>query len=193
MTQPIIALVGISGVGKSTLLRAAAETLTFQHLQASALIKEAKERRTSAAVASDELRTADIADNQALLVEGFGLARNSGDALVVLDGHTVIDTPLGLITIEPSVFAAVGVTQFIFVADDPNAILSRRTDDQSRNRPQRSALELEQHQEQAVLAAFKAALHLGVPLHMLTPHQREALIEIFAKAAEPGHLYSSSR
>jgi adenylate kinase len=185
MRQSVVALVGISGVGKSTLLRAAAKYVSFQHLQASALIKEAKERQSAAAVATDELRTADITDNQALLVKGFTNARDPAAQLVVLDGHTVIDTPTGLITIEPGVFAALGVTQFVFVADDPQAIFARRANDQTRQRPQRTPVELAHHQEQAMLAAFKVALSLEVPLHMFTPAQFEGVRDILAKAATP--------
>lgn len=192
MKQSVIALVGISGVGKSTLLRTAAAFVPFQHLQASALIKEAKELLSSDAVVTDDLRTADITHNQALLVKGFSNARNPAERLIVLDGHTVIDTPAGLITIEPSVFSALGVTEFIFVADDPKSILSRRANDQSRNRPERSVLELAHHQEQAVLTAFAAALKLRTPLHILTPCQLDALLEILAQEAKP-RINSSSR
>lgn len=185
MTKSVVALVGISGVGKSTLLRAAADTIQFQHLQASALIKAAKEKQTSAAVLTDELRTADIADNQALLVNGFIQTRSPDALIVVLDGHTVIDTPNGLTTIEPNVFAALGVTEFIFIADDPELIHARRSNDSSRNRPNRLARELALHQEQAVLAAFRAALILGVPLHMLSPRQLGGLLELLARATKP--------
>lgn len=191
MKQPVVALVGISGVGKSTLLRSAAEFVSFQHLQASALIKEAKERQTSAAVATDELRTADITDNQALLVKGFTNARDPAAKLVVLDGHTVIDTPTGLITIEPDVFAALGVTQFVFVADDPQAIFARRANDQIRRRPQRTPVELTHHQEQAMLAAFKIALVIEVPLHMFTPAQFEWVRDLLVQAAAPRQPGSS--
>jgi adenylate kinase len=185
MTQSIIALVGISGVGKSTLLRAAAETVRFQHLQASALIKAAKEKQTTEAVVTDELRTADITDNQALLVKGFNQARAPDSHLIILDGHTVIDTPNGLTTIEPSVFAALGVTEFIFIADDPEAIHTRRVNDSSRNRPNRSARELALHQEHALLAACNAALSLAVPLHLYTPRKLDGLFGILAQAAKP--------
>jgi adenylate kinase len=185
MTESVIALVGISGVGKSTLLRAAAETVQFQHLQASALIKAAKENQTAEAVVTDELRTADITDNQALLVQGFRDARDPSKNLIVLDGHTVIDTPNGLITIEPEVFEALGVTQFIFIADDPEAIHTRRVNDSSRNRPNRSARELALHQEHALLAAFNAALSLAVPLHLYTPRKLDCLFGILAQAAKP--------
>lgn len=184
MRQSVIAVVGISGVGKSTMLRTAVASIPFQHLQASALIKEAKELQSSGTVATDDLRTKDITDNQALLIKGFSNRRDPVAALIVIDGHTIIDAPSGLIIIEPSVFAAMGVTEFIFIADDPMAILSRRANDKSRNRPERSTIELAHHQEQAVLAAFSAALNLAVPLHIFTSGQIEALREIIAQAAE---------
>ena len=44
MTQPVVALLGLSGVGKSTILRKLAAHIAFQHLQASAIIKAAQKR-----------------------------------------------------------------------------------------------------------------------------------------------------
>lgn len=183
MKQSIVALVGISGVGKSTLLKAALDHVPFQHLQASALIKAAKEAITTSPVAADDLRQADINDNQALLVHGFGSARSPDEPLIVLDGHTVIDTPSGLVGIEPRVFAELGVTRFIFLADDPAAISLRREKDQSRSRPRRSTEELEEHQMQALLNAFVAARHLDVPLLVFTVSQVDGLCAALEAAA----------
>lgn len=185
MKQSIVALVGISGVGKSTLLKAASDRVQFQHLQASALIKAGKEAITASTIAADDLRRADINDNQALLVHGFNNARSPDAPLIVLDGHTVIDTPSGLVRIEPRVFAALGVTQFIFLADDPAAISIRRENDQSRTRPKRSPQELDDHQTQALLNTFAAARHLGVPLMVFTINQVDAVRSALEFAASP--------
>ena len=166
MTQTVVALVGISGVGKSTVLRAIAETLVFQHLQASALIKDARNALEAGAVGHDDLRQVDIGDNQALLVEGFRAARDLAMGTVILDGHTVIDTPNGLVRIEPSVFGALGIQKFVLVVDGPDAIHRRRAGDTTRKRPVRSAAELDKHQNEALLAAYAAACLLGIPLHV---------------------------
>jgi adenylate kinase len=168
LTQPALALVGLSGVGKSTLLRAVSEHIQFQHLQASALIKAAREALAAAPVATDDLRRADINDNQMLLIEGFKDARSPDASLVVLDGHTVVDTPSGLVKIAPEVFGALGISDFVFIAEDAEVIFQRRRADQTRNRPDRSPEELDEQQTQALLAAFQAARMLCVPLHVLS-------------------------
>ncbi len=167
MSQPIIALVGISGVGKSTLLEACFESSKFQHLQASQLIKTEREQLTSAAIDPDELRSGDITENQKLLIAGFHRSKDPTAPAVILDGHTVIDTPTGLVEIEPDVFRDIGVTGFIFLSASPAELHKRRSNDTSRNRPQREAGQLRDHQERAILSAFRAALHLQVPLSVI--------------------------
>lgn len=175
MKQSIVALVGISGVGKSTLLKSVSDMVQFQHLQASALIKEAREAVTASSVATDDLRQTNISDNQALLLRGFQNRRSADAPLIVLDGHTVIDTPSGLVRIDPPVFEALGVTHFIFLADIPESICLRRRKDDARKRPERSPEELDDHQSQALLGAFAAALHLGTPLMVFTSGQVDAV------------------
>lgn len=101
--RKVVALAGLSGVGKSTLLENAQRTLVFEHLQASELIKAERRECQRKPVAHDLLREGNIDDNQALLISGF-MRRAPKEGLIVLDGHTVIDTPDGLVEILPSVF-----------------------------------------------------------------------------------------
>lgn len=173
MTQAVIALVGISGVGKSTLLRALGESVVFQHLQASALIKAARE--AIEAVGHDDLRRVDIGDNQALLVEGFSRARDPNAQIVILDGHTVVDTPNGLVEIAPAVFAGLGIARFVLVVDEAEAVRQRRSGDKTRNRPERTAEELDEHQKAALLAAYEAARVMAVPLHVFSVSDVEGI------------------
>ena len=89
-SRTVVAVVGLSGVGKSTLLKNARRRVSFEYLQASNLIKAEQQARLDELVAHDLLREKNIHDNQALLISGF--IRNAPkEGLVVLDGHTVID------------------------------------------------------------------------------------------------------
>lgn len=164
--RKVVVLAGLSGVGKSTLLEEARQRLAFKHLQASELIKLEKQARQTNPVEHDLLREANIDDNQALLISGFmRCAPEVG--LVVLDGHTVIDTPDGLVEVSPSIFSAINTTHFVVLVDDVEKIAMRRLSDTRRTRPIRSPEELAEHQERSMLAAYRAALMLRVPMSVL--------------------------
>jgi adenylate kinase len=175
MRQAVVAVVGVSGVGKSALLREIATNVEFQHLSAGALIGEGRNAVGASRVGQDDLRAANIDDNQILLVHGFQEARDPNAHLVVIDGHTIIDTPSGLVRIAPHVFECLNVSQFVFLADEPEAIRQRRLSDGTRQRPARTAEELGEHQAQALLCAFDAALRLDVPLSVFSTKQLAAL------------------
>jgi len=187
--QSIVAFVGVSGVGKSTLLKKLSECCAFQHLQASALIAEMRSAEGVAKSSSDHLRLANIDENQELLTRAFHVKRNPEISLIIIDGHTLIDTPSGLIDIGAPVFAELGVTQFVFLADDPQSIFERRLRDQTRNRPKRSVEELDHQQTQALLSAFRASVQLNVPLQVFTPSQFDAIREAMEIAGQVSTKY----
>lgn len=174
--QRVVAFVGVSGVGKSTILGRAREFLAFEHLQASALIKAERERRRQATIYHDTLRETNINDNQALLVGGFRHATTKA-GLIVLDGHTVIDTPEGLVEIETKVFRMLGVSRFVVLTEEPEEIYRRRSADPDRKRPLRSADELLQQQERSILVAHRAALEIRVPLVVLVRDGVQDIVE----------------
>ncbi|MFG1180815.1 ATP-binding protein [Xanthobacter versatilis] len=169
--RKVVALTGLSGVGKSTLLEYARRTLIFELLQAGDLIKAERQERQGQYVAQDLLREGNIDDNQALLISGF-MRSAPEKGLIVLDGHTIIDTPDGLVEISPSVFSAIDVSRFVVLVDDAEKIALRRLSDTRRTRPSRSPQELAEHQERSVLAAYRAALALRVPLFIVPLNER---------------------
>jgi len=175
MNQHAIAFLGLSGVGKSTLLRELSSHVEFQHLQASALIKEGRQAAEAQEISTDTLRHVNIDENQQLLIAGYERSINPKAKLVILDGHSVIDTPAGLVQIDPSVFSALGISRVIFLADKPAEIVQRRQSDTSRDRPIRSVGDIDVHQDVALLNALRICLELQVPLNVVTPAQREHL------------------
>ena len=163
-----IAFVGVSGVGKSTFLKTLMGRMSFLHLEAGKLIKEELALVQHQVQTSEELRTGAVLDNQDLLVRAFLRKISGHEGLVVLDGHTVVDTGFGIQRIPASIFRKMNVRSILFLQDDPTVIRSRRVDDTKRVRPERSAQELKHHQHEAMLSAADIALELDIPLQVVT-------------------------
>jgi adenylate kinase len=102
MTARIVALTGIAGVGKSTLVTALGASIRLEHLKASKLIQEGRDA-SDVTVSHDALRLANLDENQRFLIQGIAVKTNSRRALFVLDGHTAIERVDGLTLIEPDV------------------------------------------------------------------------------------------
>ena len=169
MSQRVVAVVGVSGVGKSTSLTKLASSISFQVLHASRLIQEGREAVEGGIVPHDQLRFADIDQNQQFLIQGFKFHTDRSALLVVLDGHTVIEREGGLIPISPAVFREIGIHAMIFLTDDASRILARRADDQSRQRPALSVERLQLIQCEALKQANLICSALSVPLHTCQP------------------------
>ena len=160
MKQRVFALVGVSGVGKTTFLKRLRSILEFQHLSAGTLILEA---RKASHAERDAVRIRDVGENQRFLLSGFQMFRDKCATRVVLDGHVVIHTLKGIETISPSVFEAIGIDGLLHLSAPPEAILGNRTSDASRSRPQLSVLEISEHQDISLSGAKKIAAALNIP------------------------------
>jgi adenylate kinase len=163
----VIALVGLSGVGKSTLLREAAHDVSLRHLQASELIKAELRAAASHSASSEDLRLGSVLDNQSLLISGFARATSDFPDLVVFDGHTIIDGANGLIEIPADVFAALQISHIVFLEGNPDQIVLQRRNDTTRSRPILSPEELAYQQRLAIAVAKRISQDLGVPLTMI--------------------------
>lgn len=144
MKQRVVALTGISGVGKTTFLRKLSATREFQHLTGGTLIAAARNKGSDA---RDSLRHADLKENQRLLVHGFALEKDPKANLIVMDGHVVIDNNSSLARISSTVFEAIDVSLMLHLEADPVRILKNRSDDTSRSRPTWDVETLAHHQE----------------------------------------------
>lgn len=167
MTPPVIAVVGLSGVGKSALLARLKGAIPMQILQASALIMEARTSTDSQSPTLDALRSADLDENQQLLMQGFARRVDRAASLVVLDCHTVIETRGGLVRIDPHVFDSMNVKAMIFLEDEPEEIARRRRSDSTRERP--PAEDLGSVQAEAIQHARTIAAELNIRLFVHSP------------------------
>jgi adenylate kinase len=167
MMPPVVAVAGLSGVGKSTVLTRLKGAVPMQVLQASALIKEARTSAEGRSLTLDALRAVDLDENQQLLIEGFGRQVDKTAPLVVLDCHTVIEGPGALVRIDPRVFGLMKVKAVVFLEDKPEEIVRRRKNDITRQRPPTNHLGLVQIE--AIRQACAIAATLNIPLFVHRP------------------------
>ena len=178
MTPPVIAVAGLSGVGKTTLLSRVTPTIKVQVLQASSLIREGR-AQLGDAMAADTLRQRNIEENQQLLLRGFEAKADAAARIIALDCHTVIELPEGTKRIGPNVFAGLRLSAMIFLTDDPAKIASRRAADTSRQRPATSLDRLVAVQGEAKEQARAICDALGIPLTLIGPNDDQAVASIF--------------
>lgn len=164
MTQKVVAVVGVSGSGKTTFLKELAKKVKFQHLSAGSLIFA--ERRLQEA-SRDDLRLSGVKDNQELLIDGFNRAKGSTESLVVLDGHVVVHAIGGLEPIDAEVFEAMNVVAFVHLISSPEQIVQNRKSDSTRKRPAITHSEAAVHQSFSCETATKIARHLRLPILMV--------------------------
>ena len=150
------------------------------HLQASQLIKDELERKSSVTRTSEELRNDPVIANQVHLITAFRREAAMCKGLIVLDGHVLVDTPDDLIEIPVAVFDELGVEHFIVLQEHPSNIYNQRLQDETRTRPQRTEVELADHQQWSIVAIADIALQLGCPVSLLTSNHEDELMRILS-------------
>lgn len=173
-----IAVLGISGVGKSTLITKIRETIPLIHLQASGLIKAEQAHRAQNPDSSETLRNGAVIDNQALMIAAFKREAAESELPIIFDGHSVIDGRGGLIEIPSSVFGELELDAICFLAADPDAIAERRRADIERERPIHNAAILQDHQKIAESAARRIASEIKCSFISVTESEISLLREL---------------
>lgn len=178
--RQVVAIVGLSGVGKSTLIGRVANRIPLQHLQASDLIKAEQAYRNAIVSNSEELRLGAVLDNQRLLIEGFKRATRPGDGLIVFDGHAVIFGAQTVTEIPSAVFDAVGCRHIIVAQADPAILHERRLKDEHRVRPNVDIEILAWQQQHAKAVAARIAADLTIPLSNIAADDADEAIRILS-------------
>lgn len=169
-----IAIVGLSGVGKTTLISQFLEDHQHPalHVSAGRLLREYRRAQDV-----DELRVLSreqIESNQIALVKAFKDFRNSNPARDILfDGHCIIDNDVGLVRVPLEVFTEISPDSFVFVKAHPNRILERRAGDVSRARPQRTQSDIDEQQRLAEELVVSYSHSLGIPYLAVNTDMRE--------------------
>jgi len=165
----VIGVFGLSGVGKTRLIKAASEGLDgVLHLQASALIKEGL---ADASVTSEALRRSSgdqvLANQQVLLTMFERSVAAKASKLVVFDGHLIIDTDAEIIEIPLDVIAGLRPSALVHVEAPREVVVKRRRQDEKRTRPDRTPAVLGIQQERSREVCRQHAAALGIDMQIL--------------------------
>jgi adenylate kinase len=170
----VIAVFGISGVGKTWLASRLAAQRGLLHVQAGELLRQAKAIVDGQATTAEELRTGPVLDNQTLLVRAFEEVRSGKERDIVFDGHSLIDTEAGLVEVPVEIIEGLRPAGIVFVRAAPQDIARRRSADLSRRRPQRSVEQLAQHQELALSVCCRYHTALALPIFVVASGDMDA-------------------
>jgi adenylate kinase len=154
----MIAFMGISGAGKSYLLKNMPSRHSYHVVTASELIKGQIKSRDSLIISSEQMRLSPTSDMQALLIEGVSIERQTAKSPIVLDCHAIVDKGDHLDPVPINVFGKIGVLRVIHLVVSPSEIWSRRRDDNSRTRPEISVEQIADHQNRSVAHARAISL-----------------------------------
>lgn len=186
-TAPVIAILGLSGSGKSYLARIIARSRPdMLRIQAGALL-----RRTFHTT-GEKLRTAqsdDVRENQFELANALLNERDGQFGRpVLLEAHAFIDNDRELVDVPMAVMASLDLAGIILVDAPATTVLKRRTVD-TRVRPRRSLVKLRQQRRRLRELAELYASTLDIPLIRIDSGDREnALVfvdTIIAQSSPP--------
>jgi adenylate kinase len=158
----VIAVFGLSGVGKSWMISRFTANTDVAHVQASHLMRDAIAARSGTTVTSEDLRRGTVLDNQAILVDAFSRTIATETRPIIFDGHCLVDAGDSVIEIPPDVIRQIMPAGIILIHAAANEIVTRRQNDISRHRPDRSAAELAAQQERCVKLCAEYGHGLGV-------------------------------
>ncbi len=170
--QTIIGLFGISGAGKTyTASYLADKSSSIISVRASQII--AKYRYT---IKFQSLSHKVVDENQKILIEGLKKFRlEFPQKTIILELHNIIETPEGLTKIDLEVFRKLHINKAIFLKLSPQALYSQRTNDKSRNRPQKTELELSDLQERSLDYFCKIFDTLKLPYEIIEENHIDKL------------------
>ena len=177
----VIVVTGIPGVGKTTVMKQAAEGIDIKFVTfGSVMIDIAKEM--GLVKDRDEMRKLTLEQQKDLQIRSAEKIASMGD--VILDTHCTVKTPKGYMPGLPEwVLKKLKPTAIVVVEADPDEIFNRRAKDTARNRDPDSEEEIAEHQQINRAAAMSYATLTGATVKIVFNH--DDAIDEAVKQAEP--------
>jgi len=152
----IIVVTGIPGVGKTTVMKKAAEGIDIEFVTFGTVMEEIA-KKIGLIKNRDEMRRLTLEQQKELQIKSAEKVAKMGN--VILDTHCTVKTPKGYMPGLPEwVIKKLGPTAIVIVEADPKEIFDRRANDPTRNRDPDSIEQIAEHQmiNRAVAMAYAA-------------------------------------
>lgn len=164
----VIVVTGIPGVGKTTVMKKAAEGIDIKFVTfGTVMVDIAKE--LGYVKDRDEMRKLTLKQQKELQIKSAEKVASMGE--VILDTHCTIKTPKGYMPGLPEwVINKLKPDTIVLVEADPEEIFNRRKKDTSRNRDPDSLEEINEHQMINRAAAMSYASLSGATVKIVFNH-----------------------
>lgn len=180
-TIGVVIVTGIPGVGKTTVMKRAAEGMDIQFVTfGTVMIDIAKE--IGLVKDRDEMRKLSLEQQKKLQIKTAEKIAEIGN--VIVDTHCTVKTPRGYMPGLPEwVVKKLNPTAIVVVEANPEEIYNRRKKDTSRNRDPDSKEKIDEHQQINRAAAMAYAALTGATVKIVFNHDNA--IDEAVKEAEP--------
>lgn len=177
----IIVVTGIPGVGKTTVMKNAAEGMDIKFVTfGTVMVEIAKEM--GLVKDRDEMRKLTLEQQKELQIKSAEKVASMGN--VILDTHCTIKTPKGYMPGLPEwVIKKLNPTTIVVVEADPEEIYNRRANDPTRNRDPDSKEQIAEHQMINRAVAMAYATLTGSTVKIVFNHDNA--IDAAVKEAAP--------
>lgn len=164
----VIVVTGIPGVGKTTVMKKAAEGIDIEFVTfGTVMIEIAKE--IGLVKDRDEMRKLTLGQQKDLQIKSAEKIARMGN--VILDTHCTVKTPKGYMPGLPEwVIKKLNPTAIVVVEADPEEIYNRRAGDPTRNRDPDTKEQIEEHQMINRAAAMSYATLSGATVKIVYNH-----------------------
>ena len=177
----VIVVTGIPGVGKTTVMKKAAEGMDIEFVTFGTVMADIA-MESGLVKDRDEMRKLTLDQQKELQIKSAEKIASMGN--VILDTHCTVKTPKGYMPGLPEwVIKKLNPTAIVIVEADPGEIYGRRENDPTRNRDPDTKEQIEEHQMINRATAMAYAALTGSTVKIVFNHDNA--IEAAVKQASP--------